>query len=292
MGPQIDPDAPSLRGRPGADVSGAPGVSKFVENGKTLYSNVAGDNAYMMDKNVVGITPAPGGAVRALGSYGGGADTGEALQAARMAAVNRGDIESVRASYGGDFGGKTKADYATDPILGAIRNLANGPMTSKRAAALSQLQSGLGATIAGQGQASNSAAQSKLAQQEFGLKAQGAGIDNQVKANMLAAQKIMADPNATPEQKAAAEENYRAWQGKYGKETPEQYAYAPGGQSIDPSTGQPVTQPGVIFNKATGEIKQQGQRSIQTDPRAMAIKNNAALSREQKIAELKKIGYQ
>lgn len=60
MGPQINPDAPSLRGRPGADVAGAPGVSKFVENGRTLYSNVAGDNAYMMDKNMVNIMPSVG----------------------------------------------------------------------------------------------------------------------------------------------------------------------------------------------------------------------------------------
>ena len=290
MGPQIDPDAPSLRGRPGADVSGAPGVSKFVENGKTLYSNVAGDNAAMMDKKLVGIVP--GGAVRTLGSYGGGG-ADEALQAARMAAVERGDIESVRATYGGNFGGKTKADYATDPIQNTIRSLANGPMTAKRAAAMAQLQGGLGATIAGQGQASSSAAANQLARDKFGVEAKSAGIDQEVKSNMLAAQKIMADPNATPAQKAAAEENYRAWQGKYAKEATEQYAYAPGGQSVDPTTGQTVTQPGVIYNKATGEIKQQGgQKSIQTDPRATAIKNNAALSREQKITELKKIGYQ
>jgi hypothetical protein len=57
MGPQVNPDAPSLRGRPGADVAGAPGVSKFVENGRTLYSNVAGDNADMLDKKLVGIVP-------------------------------------------------------------------------------------------------------------------------------------------------------------------------------------------------------------------------------------------
>ncbi|MDP2323539.1 MAG: hypothetical protein Q8N51_05860 [Gammaproteobacteria bacterium] len=57
MGPQINPDAPSLRGRPGADVAGAPGVGKFVENGRTLYSNVAGDNASMMDGRQVGIVP-------------------------------------------------------------------------------------------------------------------------------------------------------------------------------------------------------------------------------------------
>lgn len=57
MGPQVNPDAPSLRGRPGTDVLGAPGVSKFTENGRTLYSNVAGDNAAMLDKRQVGIVP-------------------------------------------------------------------------------------------------------------------------------------------------------------------------------------------------------------------------------------------
>jgi hypothetical protein len=58
-------------------------------------------------------------------------------------------------------------------------------------------------------------------------------------------------------------------------------------------TGQAVTQPGVIVNKATGEIKQPGQtRSIEADPRAIAIRDNKTMTREQKLAELKKMGYQ
>lgn len=288
--PALPTQAPAMQ----AATTPAPG--QVTRDGNSYSgTNVSGPVSFV-DK-AGGALPARGGFMSGTGDgsfkYGGGSDNGEALHAARMAAVERGDIESVRATYGGNFGGKTKADYATDPIQGAIRNLANGPMTAKRAAAMAQLQGGLGATIAGQGQADSSSAQAKLAQQKFGVDAKSAGIDQEVKSNMLAAQKVMADPNATPAQKAAAEENYRAWQGKYAKEATEQYAYAPGGQSVDPTTGQTVTQPGVIYNKATGEIKQQGgQKSIQTDPRATAIKNNAALSREQKITELKKIGYQ
>lgn len=218
MGPQIDPDAPSLRGRPGADVAGAPGVSKFVENGKTLYSNVAGDNAAMMDKNLVGIVP--GGAVRALGSYGGGG-ADEALHAARMAAVERGDIESVRASYGGNFGGKTKADYATDPIQNTIRNLANGPMTAKRAAAMAQLQGGLGATIAGQGQAASGSAASQLARDKFGVDAKSAGIDQEGKAQLQQLQsQLLVEKD--PAKRLAIEDNLRALQGRYEKAAPQE----------------------------------------------------------------------
>ena len=55
--PGPNPNRITLRGRAGADVAGAAGVQKFVENGKTLYTNVAGDNKDMMDKKMVGIVP-------------------------------------------------------------------------------------------------------------------------------------------------------------------------------------------------------------------------------------------
>ena len=249
MGPQIDPDAPSLRGRPGADVSGAPGVSKFVENGKTLYSNVAGDNAAMMDKKLVGIVP--GGAVRTLGGYvGGGAD--EALHAARMAAVERGDIESVRASYGGNFGGKTKADYATDPIQNTIRNLANGPMTAKRAAAMAQLQSGLGATIAGQGQADSSSAQAKLAQQKFGVDAKSAGIDQQSKVQLQQLQsQYLAEKD--PVKRAEIVRQLGVLQNHFEKPAAPRHLVVPGGQAITPE-GQAYTTPSRVFNPDTQQF--------------------------------------
>lgn len=136
------------------------------------------------------------------------------------------------------------------------------------------------------------AARDKLAQADYGLRAQKSALDNVASARLLAAQSAMANAK-TDAERQAAEQTFRALQGKYAKEIPEQFAYAPGGQSIDPATGQLVTQPGVIFNKATGEIKQPGQaKSIATDPRAIAIRDNKEMTREQKLAELKKIGYQ
>ena len=99
----------------------------------------------------------------------------------------------------------------------------------------------------------------KLAQQKFGLDAQTAGIDNQLKtaqagsaAQLLAAQQAVMNAK-TPAERVAAEEKMQVLQGKVQKETPEQYAYAPGGQTV--FDNQVVTQPGVIYNKQTGEIK-------------------------------------
>lgn len=248
--------------------------------GSTTYSgvNVAPDaqgNTQMVDgmgktlpsRGTVTMPSAPGGAVRALGGYGGGADGGEALQAARMAAVERGDIESVRASYGGDFGGKTRADYATDPIQGAIRNLANGPMTAKRAAALSQLQSGLGATIAGQGQASNGAAANQLARDKFGVDAKSAGIDQQSKLQLQQLQSQLLTEK-DPAKRLAIEDNLRALQGRYEKAAPaDEFT-----QMADPDGG--VS----IINKRTG-LPPQGQAASAVPPQAAAmLKSNPKLA--------------
>ena len=240
----------------------APTPGQVTRDGNSYSgTNVSGPVSFV-DK-AGGALPARGGFMSGTGDgsfkYGGGADGGEALYAARSAALERGDIEGVRATYGGNFGGKTKADYATDPIQNTIRNLANGPMTAKRAAAMAQLQGGLGATIAGQGQANSSAAASQLARDKFGVDAKSAGIDQEVKSNMLAAQKIMADPKATPEQKAMAEENYRAWQGKYAKEAaPDKYNHGQIGTGPD---GTPVFG---TYNERTG-LPPQGQNPAATN---------------------------
>ena len=100
-------------------------------------------------------------------------------------------------------------------------------------------------------QAGQQGAVQKLAQQKFGL-------DQQGKASLLKAQTAVISAK-TPEQRAAAEDTLRTLQGKYEKGAPpEQYAFAPGGQTVDTATGLAVTQPGVIFNKQTGEVKPQG----------------------------------
>jgi hypothetical protein len=87
---------PQLTGATGTAVEGAPGVQKFQKDGRTLYSNVSGaasNDALMSNKGSVNM-----GAAATLANS---IDSG--LAAARRAAVDRGDIASVAASYGGDF---------------------------------------------------------------------------------------------------------------------------------------------------------------------------------------------
>ena len=115
-------------------------------------------------------------------------------------------------------------------------------------------------------QASQQGAAQKLAQQKFGLDAQSAGVDNKLKSaqagsaeQLLSAQTALRNPANTPAQQAVADDAYARLTKTFEKSAPpEQYAFAPGGQTVDPATGVAVTQPGVIFNKQTGEVKSQG----------------------------------
>jgi hypothetical protein len=63
----------------------------------------------------------------------------------------------------------------------------------------------------------------------------------------------------------------------------DEYAYAPGGQEVDPSTGQLVTRPGVIFNKRTGAVgspQQAGPKVVPPGPAVQMLKQNPALAAE------------
>ena len=93
----------------------------------------------------------------------------------------------------------------------------------------------------------------KLARDKFNLDAQGAALDNKSKARLGVLQDAVFNAK-TPKDQAAAEDKLRAFQGKYEKQATDEYAYAPGGQEVDPATGTTVTRPGVIFNKRTGAI--------------------------------------
>lgn len=139
-------------------------------------------------------------------------------------------------------------------------------------------------------------AQSSQQQLERDRQAQageGVALENTSKRQMLDAQRAVTTAK-TPEERKSAVELLAGLQGKTAQ-TPEEYAYAPGGQEVDPASGQLVTRPGVIFNKRTGQTVQPGQaqgQSINTDPRAIAIRDNPKLTPEQKRSELNKIGYQ
>ena len=177
------------------------------------------------------------------GAGGGGND--QALYAARLAAIQRGDVESVKASYGGEFGPKI------NPVDALVNN--GRPMTVRKAGAIAQLQ---------QAQASQqgAAADRKLAQDKFDLEKDGAKLDNQSKAQLASLQTVALDPNTTPEQRKAALAIYRGLTGK--AETQNRYTVVPGGQAIDPATGTAYTQPSMVIDNQTGQfVQQQGAQA-------------------------------
>ena len=188
-----------------------------------------------------------------------------ALSEARSAAMARGDIEAVKASYGGDFGPKV------DPIQALLNN--GRPMTTKKAAAIATLQSN--AANAESARTAQSAAAKKA-----GVEAEGASMDNKAKARLGVLQDAVFSAK-TPKEQVAAEDKLRAFQGRYEKPAPpEEYAYAPGGQVAD-ENGVVTTQPGVIFNKRTGEVRQQPQAQQPRTPPAGAVaelKSNPSLA--------------
>ena len=214
--------------RIGNSYSGAPGISGDITiNGKTP------GGGFMAD----GGTPGAGGA-----RLGVNPSVDMALSEARSAALARGDVDAVKASYGGDFGPKV------DPIQALINN--GRPMTTKKAAAIAALQ-----TNAANAESTRTTQQATA--RRAGVEAEGLGMDNKAKARLGVLQDALFSAK-TPKEQAAAEEKLRAFQGKYEKTPTEEYAYAPGGQVAD-ENGVVITQPGVIFNKRTGEVRAQPQ---------------------------------
>lgn len=211
--------------RIGNSYSGAPGISGDITiNGKT-----------------------PGGGFVANAGTGAPARLGVnpsidmALSEARDAAMARGDYDAVRRSYGGDFGSDK-----VDPVTALVNN--GRPMTTKKAAAIAALQANAGAADAAR-------TTQQATARRAGVEAEGLAMDNKAKARLGVLQDALFTAK-TPQEQAAAEEKLRAFQGKYEKPAPpEEYAYAPGGQVVTPD-GVVTTQPGVIFNKRTGETRQ------------------------------------
>lgn len=210
--------------RIGNSYSGAPGISGDITiNGKTPGG---------------GFVANAGGAPVRLGAN---PSFDQALSDARDQAQARGDFDAVRRSYGGDFG----ADKV-DPVQALVNN--GRPMTTKKAAAIAALQANAGAADAARTTQQASA-------RRAGVEAEGLAMDNKAKARLGVLQDALFTAK-TPSEQAAAEEKLRAFQGKYEKPVPpEEYAYAPGGQVVTPD-GVVTTQPGVIFNKRTGETRQ------------------------------------
>lgn len=264
---------------PGAPTASAPGagpvgalpaqsqVTKTLQpNGTTSYSgapNITGDIAL---QNGQGAPIASRGGVSSMDTSMGHAQNLRDLAA----------IEAGKAKQDADI--RAQQDYTQNAML------QERALKGNRGAL--QIMQGNAATATARRaqdiQATQQGAIAKLASDKFGLEAKGAGLDNEAKSNVLAAQAAIKNAK-TPAEKVAAEDNLRALQGKYGKEAPpEQYAFAPGGQTLDPVTGQAITQPGVIFNKATGQtVQPQGQAPAKAAPQQAHIN---ALKADPKLA--------
>lgn len=100
--------------------------------------------------------------------------------------------------------------------------------------------------------------------------------------------------NAKPEERKAIAQQIRELQGD--KVQQDVWAHSPGGQVVDPKTQQLITQPGVIYNRNTGETRTDGGASrlppIAENPAVQQIMNNTALSREERAKQIRALGYQ
>lgn len=147
-------------------------------------------------------------------------------------------------------GRKLNLEYDVRNSTAGARKAALALLSGDREAAAGKQQAETNKRI---GDQNNQLARDQLANTTSSTK-----LDNESKSQILTAQKQLQSAK-TDEERSAALDNLQALQGRYAKEAPaDQYAYAPGGQTTD-ANGQVITQPGVIYNKATGETKQQGQ---------------------------------
>jgi hypothetical protein len=186
--------APAQVVRTGNSYSGAPGITGDIQ-----ITDQAG-TPRRMGGGVSVVPGAPGGAAPSSGSDA-------ALFEARKAAIARGDVSSVAASYGGNFGQKV------DPIDALINN--GKPMTARKAAAIAQLQ-------AARAQAENAATDRTVATTKAGAERESIELTNREKRAIVSAQDAYAAAK-TPAERAEAEQRLRAVQGKYEKEIPNRF---------------------------------------------------------------------
>lgn len=97
----------------------------------------------------------------------------------------------------------------------------------------------------------------------------------------------------TPEERSAIAEQLRALSGK---EAPNRFTVVPGGQEIDPTTNMAVTRPARVFNNQSGQFvdQQPGAQAlppIAENPAVQKIMQNTALSREERAAQIRALGY-
>lgn len=147
------------------------------------------------------------------------------------------------------------------------------------------------------GAAARAMGQLNLGQQRLGLDAQRAAGENAVRSTQVrAADRLSGIQDQylgakTDEERTRIASQIRAMNGQGSEEA---WAHSPGGQVVDPKTNMLVTQPGVIYNRRTGQAMSQQPQLPPPDQHAeaIAIRDDPKLSREEKADRLSKMGYQ
>lgn len=118
--------------------------------------------------------------------------------------------------------------------------------------------------------AMSDAERNQIARGRLAMEQTAAGFQNRTAQRIENAQ-VAFENAATPEQQRSARERLLALSGKSEGEL---WAHSPGGQVVDPKTQQLITQPGVIYNRRTGETRVDGggqERAPQTAPSKDAL---------------------
>lgn len=267
---------PMLNGQAGKDVGY--GATRFDVPGKSpLFTNMT-DSAGMASNTALAnrgaISPENQGALDGIQARQDAGDRGRAVKSqydAEVAGAQAINEAGRRMNLEYDLkNGNAKEREAAKLILQGI----DSTEKDKRSNSLATR----GQDITAQAQAVQAGAlraNQKLAQDKFGLEqakdsrdSTSASLDHKARQQLFDAQQEMLNAGDDPVKQKAAERKLMA----LGNRQPQndQYAYAPGGQVIDPTTGQTVTQAGVIFNKATGQTVQQGQQ-MKSAPPAKAL---------------------
>lgn len=134
----------------------------------------------------------------------------------------------------------------------------------------------------------------EVQQGELGLKREAQSLTSQAAQRLQKAQDDYLN-ETDPAKREAKARTLQALMGK-GDGTPagkDRYITMGGGQEYDPKGGL-INRPQEVFDTVTGQrvgAAKGGTGDIATDPRAVAIKNDTKLTREQKAAQLQQLGY-
>lgn len=234
----LQPQQNNVVTRVGNSYSGAPGISGDIQiaNGQ-------------------GAIRAPRGGVSSIDTSAGYAADLKAL--AEIERQKQGDFANIQAQerYAQDNVLKQKA-LSGNRAAGAILASRTKDQTEQRG---QDIQAG----------AIRSANQ--LAREKLGVESTAQGIENRGKEQAIAVQQQIQQAQAEylaagddPVKLKAAERKLAVLSGKGKDALQDEYAYAPGGQAV--VDNQLVTQPGVIFNKRTGQLAQQTEQAPQLPP--------------------------